>query len=114
MTSRLREKSQQRYESFVKRCKVIGRIGEGAYGVVRLGRERETDQKVAIKTFKLKMAREGEGIPITVCRELNLLKELDHENILKVRDVVLEPNDKSLIMVSNYCKLDLEVSLFII
>jgi serine/threonine protein kinase len=110
MTTRLREKSRQNHEAFHKRYDIIGKIGEGAYGIVRLVRDRQTGEQVAMKTFKLKLTREGEGIPITVCREINLLRELDHENILKVRDVVLETGEKSLSMILNYCKLDIEVS----
>ena len=110
MTTRLREKSLQRHESFLKRYEVIGKIGEGAFGIVRLARDKErNNEQVAMKSFKLKLTREGEGVPITVCREINLLRELDHDNILKLRDVVLDPTERSFVMVCNYCKLDLEV-----
>ncbi|KAL0477940.1 cyclin-dependent kinase [Acrasis kona] len=108
MTQTLRDKSSQRYDVFLKKYDIVGKIGEGAYGIVRRASERTTKTDVAIKTFKLKITREGEGIPVTVCREINLLRELDHENIMKVRDIYLQPIEKSLIMVCNYCKLDLE------
>lgn len=73
MTSRLREKSQLKLESFTKRYEVIGRIGEGAYGVVRLAYDKESNQKVAMKSLKPNLTqREGEGIPISVCREINV------------------------------------------
>jgi cyclin-dependent kinase 8/11 len=109
MTQTLRYKSEQRYETFLKKYEIVGKIGEGAYGIVRRAFEKNNrSNDVAIKTFKLKITREGEGIPVTVCREINLLRELEHDNIMKVRDVFLDPSDQSLVMVCNYCKLDLE------
>ncbi|KAL9656288.1 hypothetical protein ABK040_007901 [Willaertia magna] len=108
MTSRIREKTLKRYRNFDSKYDIIGRIGEGAYGIVRVAKDRSNSQKVAVKSFKLKLARESEGIPLTICREINLLRELHHPNILEVKDVVIDKNDGSFIMIISYCKLDLE------
>jgi serine/threonine protein kinase len=72
MTQTLKEKSKQRFEVFLNKYDITGKIGEGAYGIVRKAKVRGTVDEVAIKTFKLKITREGEGIPVTVCREINV------------------------------------------
>jgi serine/threonine protein kinase len=74
MTQALKEQSKQRYEIFMKKYEIVGKIGEGAYGIVKRAFERSNKtNEVAIKTFKLKITREGEGIPVTVCREINVI-----------------------------------------
>ncbi|KAG2391848.1 hypothetical protein C9374_013333 [Naegleria lovaniensis] len=105
---RLKEKTFKKYKTLDQRYETIGRIGEGAYGIVRVARELSSSHRVAVKSFKLKLTRESEGIPFSICREINLLKELDHQNILKVKDIVLDKSDGSFYMVTPYCKLDLE------
>ena len=68
-------------EDFVK----IEKIGEGVYGVVFKGKNTKTGEIVAMK--KIRLESEDEGVPSTAIREISLLKELQHPNIvgLKVR-----------------------------
>ena len=56
-------------------------LGVGAYGVVHFGHEKKTNEEVAIKEIKLK--NEEQGIPATSIREISLLRELNHDNIVK-------------------------------
>mmetsp|Transcript_3919 Transcript_3919/g.6896 ORF Transcript_3919/g.6896 Transcript_3919/m.6896 type:complete len:308 (+) Transcript_3919:295-1218(+) len=68
--------------------------GEGTYGVVYKARCKQTGDTVALKKIRLEM--EDEGVPSTALREISLLKELDHPNIVLLRDVehsVGEQND---------------------
>ena len=53
----------------------------GTYGVVYKGRNKKTGEIVALK--KIRMESEEEGVPSTTIREISLLKELDHPNIVK-------------------------------
>lgn len=46
-----------------------------------VGVTRETGQIVALKRIRLES--EEEGVPCTAIREISLLKELDHPNIVK-------------------------------
>ena len=68
--------------------------------------EDKNKKKVAVKQFFMKSGKD-DGIPITLCREINLLRELEHDNILKVQDIVINP-DGSFSMICDFCKLDLE------
>ena len=61
--------------------------------------------KVAIKKFRA--TKDGEGISLTACREIGLLRELDHENVLKLQEVLLSPREKSLYLVFDYAEFDL-------
>ena len=51
---------------------VVGRIGEGAHGVVMRGRHKRTGSIVALKKVLLK--RLEDGIPATALREIKALQ----------------------------------------
>ena len=53
----------------------------GTYGVVYKGRNKKTGQIVAMK--KIRLENKNEGIPATAIREISLLKELQHPNIVR-------------------------------
>ena len=57
------------------------KIGEGTYGVVYKARERATGELIALK--KIRLDAEDEGVPSTAIREISLLKELQHTNIVR-------------------------------
>ncbi len=59
----------------------LEKIGEGTYGVVYKARDRNTGDIVALK--KIRLESEEEGVPSTAIREISILKELQHENIVK-------------------------------
>ena len=59
----------------------IEKIGEGTYGVVYKGKNKKTQKLVALK--KIRLENEEEGIPSTAIREVSLLKELKHPNIVE-------------------------------
>ncbi len=52
----------------------------GTYGVVYKGRNKKTNRVVALK--KIRLESEEEGVPSTAIREISLLKELQHPNIV--------------------------------
>lgn len=58
-----------------------GTIGEGTYGVVYKAKDLESGNFVALKRIRLEV--EDEGIPSTALREISLLRELDHPNIVR-------------------------------
>ena len=73
-----------RMEDFVK----LEKIGEGTYGVVFKGRNKKTGEIVAMK--KIRLESEEEGVPSTAIREISLLKELQHPNIVLLQDVIMQ------------------------
>lgn len=82
----------------------IEKIGEGTYGVVYKGRNKLTGQIVAMK--KIRLESEEEGIPSTAIREISLLKELKHPNIVCLEDVLME--DNRLYLIFEFLSMDLK------
>ena len=79
------------------------KIGEGTYGQVYKARD-TSGEWVALK--KLRLDDNGEGVPVTTLREVALLKELVHDNIVRLRDVVAAP--PKLYLVFDYHEQDLK------
>lgn len=72
-----------------KKYERIDKLGEGTYGIVYKARDKTNNQIVALKSIWLE--NEDEGMPSTAMREIAILKELDHVNIVKLLDVIYEP-----------------------
>lgn len=68
----------------------VEKIGEGTYGVVYKAKNKVTGETVALK--KIRLDAETEGVPSTAIREISLLRELSHPNIVKLRDVIHTEN----------------------
>lgn len=71
--------SMDRYQKMEK-------VGEGTYGVVYKARDTVSGAIVALK--KTRLEAEDEGVPSTAIREISLLRELSHPNIVDLKDVV--------------------------
>jgi serine/threonine protein kinase len=64
-------------------------LGEGAYGVVYKAIDMLTNRAVALKKIRIEI--EDEGIPTTALREIVLLRQLEHPNVVKLENVVMDP-----------------------
>lgn len=82
----------------------IAIIGEGTYGIVYKARDTDTGQIYALK--KIRLETEDEGIPSTAIREIALLKELQHPNIVRLVNVL--HTDRKLTLVFEYLDQDLK------
>lgn len=82
----------------------VEKIGEGTYGVVYRARDAGTGGTVALK--RIRLDTEVDGVPSTTIREISLLKELDHLNIVKLLDII--HTDNRLFLVFEYLNLDLK------
>ncbi|CAG9315250.1 CDK18_1 [Blepharisma stoltei] len=82
----------------------LEKIGEGTYGVVYKARETATGDLVALK--KIRLETEDEGIPSTAIREISLLKELKHPNIVQLYDVI--HTERKLTLVFEFLDQDLK------
>ncbi|KAK4153675.1 hypothetical protein C8A00DRAFT_15095 [Chaetomidium leptoderma] len=63
-------------------------IEEGAYGWVSRAKELSTGKVVALKRLKIDPKDRG-GLPVTGLREIQILKDCDHRNVVKLREVVV-------------------------
>ncbi|XP_065608781.1 cyclin-dependent kinase 13 isoform X8 [Cyrtonyx montezumae] len=78
-----------------KRCvdkfDIIGIIGEGTYGQVYKARDKDTGELVALK--KVRLDNEKEGFPITAIREIKILRQLNHQSIINMKEIVTDKED---------------------
>jgi len=81
----------------------LEKVGEGTYGVVYKAQD-STGGIYALKTIRLEA--EDEGIPSTAIREISLLKELQHPNIVRLCDVI--HTERKLTLVFEYLDQDLK------
>ena len=92
-------------KTIANRYVIINKLGEGAYGTVYLAEDSKNNNiKVALK--QLKGGTVEEGVPISCLREISLLKELSHINIVKLMDVI--HLNSSITLVFEYVETDLK------
>ena len=87
----------------MNKYQIIRLIGDGTYGQVYEGIDKEKEIKVAIKKLKNKMSSWEDCI---LQNEVRFLRKLNHENIVKLLEVIREQNsDVSYIF--EYCDCNL-------
>ena len=87
----------------MNKFQLIRVIGDGTYGVVYEGRNKETKEKVAIKKLKQKYKTLAE------CKnkmERKILESLNHENIIKLKEVIRDYNGE-ISYIFEYCDCNL-------
>ena len=80
------------------------KLGEGTYGVVYKCKNRDNHEFVAVK--KIRLENEDEGIPSTAIREISILKQLKHPNIVSLLDLI--HGEKKLHLIFEYLDFDLK------
>ncbi|OWM68858.1 mitogen-activated protein kinase homolog NTF6 [Punica granatum] len=78
------------FEVSAKYFPPIQPVGRGAYGIVCCARNSETKEEVAIK--KIGSAFDNRIDAKRTLREIKLLCHMDHENIIKIKDIIRPPN----------------------
>ncbi|KAI5964803.1 BUR1 [Candida pseudojiufengensis] len=77
--------------SKLKEYEIIKKLGQGTFGVVQKARSKANGHTVAIKQLLNHQAKEG--FPITALREITILKQMHHQNILSIEEILFEePN----------------------
>lgn len=88
---------------------IIKLVGVGTYGKVFKARDLKSQEIVAMKLMR--MEKESEGFPITGLREVKILRQLQHPNIVNLRGIVnkndLESKDRGTFLVFEYVNYDL-------
>jgi cyclin-dependent kinase 7 len=65
----------------MEKYEVIKALGQGTWGVVHMAKQKSTGRLVALK--KIKSERPEEGINFTAIREIKLLREFKHPNVIE-------------------------------
>ncbi|KAF2885659.1 hypothetical protein ILUMI_20510 [Ignelater luminosus] len=87
-----RKKLKQRFD-------IIKKLGQGTYGKVQLGINKETGQEVAIKTIK-KSKIETEADLVRIRREIQIMSSVQHPNIIHIYEVF--ENREKMVLVMEY------------
>ncbi|KAJ0408632.1 hypothetical protein P43SY_008979 [Pythium insidiosum] len=129
----MRRSALRRPDSIIDRYRIIGKIGEGTYGMVfkaeayaslsgssshaRSGPSAGTGGGSADDedpmTFAIKLVKshkEGKNdvvLSSATIREIKLLRELNHDNVVHLHDVFVDPREKTLALVFEYADHDL-------
>ncbi|KAH7832083.1 Cyclin-dependent kinase 7 [Monocercomonoides exilis] len=80
-------------------------LGKGTYGNVYLAEDHVTGKKVALK--QLKVMKETVGLHFTLVREISILQELHHDNIVRILSIVTD-SKKSISIAYELMETDLE------
>ena len=87
----------------LSRYSTVSVLGQGAYGKVYKARDTQSGQFIAMK--KTLHNFEREGVPTTVLREICLLRELTHPNIVNLKDIVV--TERRLYLIFEFVESDL-------
>lgn len=83
----------------LSRFDIIKKLGQGTYGKVQLGINKETGQEVAIKTIK-KSKIESEADLVRIRREIQIMSSVQHPNIIHIYEGKRSTEEK----ISAYCR----------
>jgi len=72
--------------SALERYTLQDQLGEGTYGIVFRAIDRTNGRTVALK--KMRLDGSEEGVPQTALREVSILQEVHHRNIVNLLDVI--------------------------
>jgi len=83
------------------------KVGRGTYGHVYKAKRKDVkDRTNDIKEYALKQI-EGAGLSMSACREIALLRELKHANVINLQHVFLSHQDRKVWLLFDYAEHDL-------
>jgi len=132
----MRRSSLRRPESLTDKYRILGKIGEGTYGMVfkaeayssallprpasasgnsssggaGAGATAEDEEPMTFAIKLVKSHKEGKNdvvLSSATIREIKLLRELHHDNVVHLHDVHVDPREKTLALVFEYGDHDL-------
>lgn len=97
------------YQKKKKKAKFVGHyvmgdvVGEGSYSTVKEILDSITLQRKAAKIMKKKRLRKIPNGEQNVQREIQLLRRLNHKNVIKLYEVIYNESKEKLYMIMEYC-----------
>ena len=99
-TSSINELNNKNHE-FLSDYNIIGTIGRGTFSIVKLGENKWTKEKVAIKIMQKNKIINQEDL-IRIYREIEILKSLKHPNVIKIYKIL--EDSKKFYIIMEYCE----------
>ncbi|XP_040072401.1 cyclin-dependent kinase 1-like [Ixodes scapularis] len=81
----------------------VKKSAKGTYGVVYQAKNKKSGHIVALK--KIRLENEDDGVPYTAICEIALLRELKHQNIASLQDILIQ--ESKLYLVFEFLSMDL-------
>lgn len=97
-------------KQFINQYKIVKQLGTGAFATVKLCVDKNTNKSYAIKIMnkeRLKKIRQGKDKNAYDCvmDELKVMERLEHPNIIWLHEIIDDPNQKEIYLVTEYhCK----------
>ncbi len=88
-------------EDILSEYDVKGIIGKGTFSIVKLGENKLTKEKVAIKIMLKSKIINQEDL-IRIAREIEMLKKLNHPNVIKIYKIL--EDSKQFYIIMEYCE----------
>ena len=89
--------SSEDKETSVGQYNLIRTLGEGTFGTVKLGKHKLTGTKRAVKILEKSLIQDKNDVE-RVEREIKILKQIKHPNIIKLHEIIETPERIYLIM----------------
>lgn len=80
----------------MERYEKVKFLGRGTYGEVWMALDKKTNSSVAVK--QIRIVEEGEGIHFTALREIMILQELKHPNVIQLSDIFYKNSNIHLVI----------------
>ena len=87
--------------NILEEYEILSVIGEGTFGVVKLGKIKKTDEEVAIKILeKKKIVNKDDEERVE--REIEILKKVHHINVIKM--IKIDEDNENIYLIMEYCE----------
>jgi len=101
INNQLKENSLEEIKNFLSEYNIKGIIGRGTFSIVKLGEHKLTKEKVAIKIMQKNKIINQEDL-IRIEREIQMLKCLNHINVIKIYNIL--EDIESFYIIMEYCE----------
>ena len=87
--------------NILEEYEILSVIGEGTFGVVKLGKIKKTNEEVAIKILEKKKILNKDDEK-RVEREIEILKKVNHINVIKT--LKIDEDNENIYLIMEYCE----------
>ncbi len=109
-TDSVHEETSATGTKLVNQYELLQKLGSGSFGKVKKARNLDTDAKVAMKIFRRSALRkprlnaERTTALDDVMKEIRIMAKLSHPNVVRLVEVINDPEHEKLYMVMEFCK----------
>lgn len=80
---------------------ILSELGAGSHSTVRLAKHKSTNELFAVKIMNRKLIEQN---ALDIQQEISIMKSLQHPNILRLYDVIDDPNKNKVYLITEFCQ----------